>query len=134
MPFGAESSPFILGAILSYHYDQHEEEFKDTTETLRENTYVDNLMKTGLRSEELKQFKKEATEILEKTRFPVHKWESNLPELKSDDIANPGKILGHNWDKRKDTLQLLASSSVRNSQSRRGPSLATLGVCMTLSE
>ena len=73
MPFGAESSPFILGSILNYHYDQHEEEFKDTTETLRENTYVDNLMKTGHRSEELKLFKKEATEILEKARFPVHK-------------------------------------------------------------
>ncbi|XP_015747779.1 PREDICTED: uncharacterized protein LOC107327543 [Acropora digitifera] len=106
VPFGAESSPFILGAILNYHYDQHEEEFKDTTETLRENTYVDNLMKTGHRSEELKQFKKEATEILEKARFPVHKWESNLPELESDDMTNPGKILGHNWDKRKDTLEL----------------------------
>ena len=106
VPFGAESSPFILGAILNYHYDQHEEEFKDTTETLRENTYVDNLMKTGHRSEELKQFEKAATEILEKARFPVHKWESNLPELESDDMANFGKILGHNWDKRKDTLEL----------------------------
>ena len=106
VPFGAESSPSILGAILNYHYDQHEEEFKDTTETLRENTYVDNLMKTGHRSEELKQFEKEATEILEKARFPVHKWESNLPELESDDMDNPGKILGHNWGKRKDTLEL----------------------------
>ena len=47
VPLGAESSPFILGEILNYHYDQHEEEFKDKTETLRENTYVDNLMKTG---------------------------------------------------------------------------------------
>ena len=43
---------------------------------------------------------------MEKARFPVHKWESNLPELESDDMANPGKILGHNWDKRKDTLEL----------------------------
>ena len=93
VPFGAESSPFILGATLCYHYDQHEEEFKDTTETLRENTYIDSLINTGHRLEELKQFKKEATEILEKARFPVHKLESNLPELQSDDMANPGKIL-----------------------------------------
>ena len=58
------------------------------------------------RLEELKQFKKEATEILENARFPVHKWESNLPKLESDDMANPGKILGHNWDKQKETLEL----------------------------
>ena len=100
------TSPFILGAILNYRCDQHEEEFKDTTKTLRENTYVDNIMKTGHESEELNQFKNEATEILENARFPVHKWESNLPELESDDMANPGKILGRNWDKRKDTLDL----------------------------
>ena len=43
---------------------------------------------------------------MEKARFPVYKLESNLPELESDNTANPGKILGHNWDKRKDTLEL----------------------------
>ena len=80
-------------ARLCYHYDQHEEEFKDTKETLRENTYIDSLINIGHRLEELKQFKKEATEISEKARFPVHKWESNFPELQSDDMANPGKIL-----------------------------------------
>ena len=106
VPFGAESSPFVLGATLNYHYDQHEEEFKDTTETLRENTYVDNLMKTGHRKEELKQFKGLATEIFENPRFPVFKWESNLPELKSDNMANPDKILGHKRYKRKDTIEM----------------------------
>ncbi|XP_068680148.1 uncharacterized protein [Montipora foliosa] len=106
VPFGAESSPFILGATLSYHYNQYEEEFKDTTETLRENTYVDNFMTTGHRSEELKQFKEEATEILENARFPVDKWESNPPEVENSNKANPGKILGHNWDKAKDTIEL----------------------------
>ena len=43
---------------------------------------------------------------MEKARFPVHKWESNLPELESDNMANPGKILRHNLYKRKDTLEL----------------------------
>ena len=46
--------------------------------TLKENTYVDNLMKTGDSVEELKEFKHEATTIMEEGRSPVHKWESNL--------------------------------------------------------
>ena len=49
---------------------------------------------------------KSATQILEQARFPVHKWESNLRELESDGMTNPSKILGLNWDKDKDTLEL----------------------------
>ena len=107
-------------------------EFKDTTKTLRENTYVDNIMKTGHESEELNQFKNEATEILENARFPVHKWESNLPELESDDMANPGKILGRNWDKRKDTLDLPVQQLSDEQPVTKRATLSHLG-SMTLS-
>ena len=104
--FGAEASPFILGATLQYHYDQQLEELSETVQTLRDNTYVDNLMKTGTKIEEMSKFKSEATEILESAKFPVHKWESNILELESENMPNPGKILGHLWDKRKDTSEL----------------------------
>jgi len=56
--------------------------------------------------EELKEFKQEATEILEGGRFPVHKWESNIPELNDED--NPSKLLGLTWDKREDALEIQA--------------------------
>ena len=101
-----EQAPFILDATLQYHYDQQPEELSDTVQTLRDNTYVDNLMKTRSEIEEIRQFKNEATEILENAKFPVHKWKSNILELKSENMPNPGKILGHLWDKRKDTLEL----------------------------
>ena len=74
VPFGAEASPFLLGATLQYHYDQQPPIFQDTVETLRENTYMDNLMKGGSNEDELEKFKQEATEILESAKFPVHKW------------------------------------------------------------
>ena len=93
--FGAEASPFISGATLQYHYDQQPEELSETVQTLRDNTYVDNLMKTGSEIEEMSKFKSEATEILRSAKFPVHKWESNILELESENISNPGKILGH---------------------------------------
>lgn len=106
VPFGAEASPFILGATLQHHYDQQPEEVRETVQTLRDNTDVDNSMKTGQGLEEMERFKSEATQILEQARFPVHKWESNLRELKSDEMTNPSGILELNWNKENDTLEL----------------------------
>ena len=65
VPFGAEASPFILGATLQHHYDREPEELGETVQTLRDNTYVDNLMKTGQGLGEMERFKSEATQILE---------------------------------------------------------------------
>ena len=102
--FGAEASPFMLGATLQYHFNKQPPEVQDTVQALKENTYVNNLMKTGNGVKELKEFKQEATEILEGGRFPVHKWQSNIPEL--DDEDNPSKLLGLAWDKREDALEI----------------------------
>lgn len=55
---------------------------------------------------ELEQFKREATNILESAKFPIHKWEYNLPELESEDVVNPSKIHGHTWQKTQDILKL----------------------------
>ena len=108
VPFGVEASPFMLGATLQHHFNLQPEEYENTVESLIENTYVDNLMKTGSDITELEDFKREATTILEDAKFPVHKWESNIEEL--DNESNPSKILGHKWDKREDTLEIQAES------------------------
>ena len=60
---------------------------------LQENTYVDNLMKTGQGLEEMERFKSEATQMLEEARFPVLKWESNPLELESDGMTNQARYL-----------------------------------------
>ncbi len=106
-PFGAEASPFLLGATLQHHYDkQPKEKYTNTLVALKENTYVDNLMKTGESVEELDEFKCEATTIMEEGKFPVHKWESNIQSLESTEMPNPGKILGLTWHKRDDVLEI----------------------------
>ena len=99
--FGMESNPFMLGATLQHHLSKQPEKYKNTVDSLKENTYVDNLMKTGSYITELEEFKLEATEILEDAKFPVHKLESNVKEL--DHEPNPTKILGHKWDEREDS-------------------------------
>ena len=40
VPFGAEASPFMLGATLEHHFDQQPDDVKETVSTLRENTYI----------------------------------------------------------------------------------------------
>ena len=94
VPFGVEASPFLLGATLQYHLQQQGTEFEDTVSALKENTSVDNLMQTGGDQEQLVQFREESTAILESTKFPVHKWESNVKSLESENMPNPSKSLG----------------------------------------
>ena len=117
MPFGVEASPFILGATLQHHFNKQPPELQDTVQALKENTYVDNLMKTGNGVEELKKFKQEATEVLEDGRFPVHKCESNIPTL--DDGDNPSKVLGLAWDKREDVLEIQAQIQGERTPTKR---------------
>jgi len=107
----------MLGATLQHHFNERLLELEDTVQMLKENTYVDNLMKTGRGVEELKEFKQEATEILEGARFPVHKWESNIPELDSED--NPSRLLGLVWDKREDMLEIQAQIQGEQAPTKR---------------
>ena len=106
VPFGVEASPFLLGATLEYHYDQQSPELEETVTTLRENTYVDNIMQTGNNIDKLEKFKKESEVVLESAKLPIHKWESNIATLEDENMPNPSKILGHVWDKREDTLEI----------------------------
>ena len=107
VPFGTEASPFLLGATLQHHYNsQPGDKYGDILLTLKENTYIDNLMKTEDGVDELSKFKHEATEIMEDGKFPVHKWESNVQSLESENMPNPGKILGLTWHKQDDVLEV----------------------------
>lgn len=92
----------MLGATLNYHYDKQREEFQETIQALRENTYLDNMMKTEEKEVELEEFKKQASSILESERFFVLKWESDVERLESEGSTNPSMILRTVWDKEAD--------------------------------
>ena len=91
--FGEEASPFLLGATLQYHLEQQEPGFEDTVQGLKGNTYVDNLMQTGGDLEQLAKFKDKSTSILQNAKFLVHKWESNVKRLESENMPNSGTCL-----------------------------------------
>ena len=127
VPFGAEASPFMLTATLQHYYDCQPEDLHETVQVLRGNTYVDNLMKTANDVGSLGNFKEEASQILANAKFPVHKWESNFIELESENMPNPGKILGHNWDKREDTLVIQVPKSLKETPLTKRTMLSQLG-------
>ena len=113
VPFGAEARLFMLGATLQHHFNKQSQAYEEMIESLEENTYMDNLMKTGSDIRELSTFKEEAIEILQNAKFPVHKWESDVQQL--DKEPNQSKILGLMWDKRKDTLEIQVKMSENSS-------------------
>ena len=125
--FGSAASPYILGATLKKHISQYREAFPETVETLLRNTYVDDVQCGGQSKEDLANFKREATHILQQAGFSLHKWHSNIDEVESPDVntsipvpedtttyakeemgtkANETKILGIPWNKRRDELSI----------------------------
>ena len=125
--FGSAASPYILGATLKKHISQYREAFPETVETLLRNTYVDDVQCGGQSKEDLANFKREATHILQQAGFSLHKWHSNIDEVESPNVntsipvpedtttyakeemgtkANETKILGIPWNKRRDELSI----------------------------
>ena len=65
VPFGAEASLFMPGETLQHHFNKQSQAYEETIESFEENTYMDNLMKTGSDIRELSRFiKEEAIENL----------------------------------------------------------------------
>ena len=104
--FGAAPSPYIFGATLQKHLLAHQEEFPDIAKALLDDTYVDDIQYGRDKVEALTRFKEEATQIMHKRGFTLHKWHSNVPTLESTP-ENKGsqtedhraRILGTQWDK-----------------------------------
>ena len=81
--FGAAPSPYILGATLQKHLSAYQEEFPDMVKALRDDTYVDDIQYGSDKVEALTRFKEEATQIMNKGGFTLHKWHSNVATLES---------------------------------------------------
>ena len=63
-------------------------------------------MTIGHCKEQLEKFKIATKDNLERGKFASHKWESDVKELEGERMQNPGKILGHRWDKENDSVDI----------------------------
>ena len=83
VPLGGENSPFLLGGVVKYHLETQEGD-ESVKKSLKENTYVDNVMGLVSTKEEAKNLKGEATEIMSKGKFLLGKWESIIKALNDE--------------------------------------------------
>ena len=67
--FGASPSPYILGATIERHLEQYKEEYTDTINTLKKDTYVDDIQVGGDSIESLRRFKVEPMQIMAEAGF-----------------------------------------------------------------
>ena len=71
---------------------------------MQEHIYVDNVMGLVPDEEEAQRFKTEATKIMDKGKFPLAKWESNIERLNDDQERVETKLLGVSWNKKDNTF------------------------------
>ena len=60
-----------------------------------------------------KSFREEAIEIFKSGKFESRKWQSNKETLNDCDLPNKTKLLGLNWDKRKDALTFTFNKEIK---------------------
>ena len=128
--FGLIQSPFILEGTPK-HFENYRDRFEKLTKIIENDMYVDDLVNGGNNLEEVKEIKQKSVKLFRKRGFNVHKWNSNVPELESENshqseltyakqVLNQGsnetKILGLGWNKRNDTLSVVTPTSKKNHQ------------------
>ena len=91
--------------------------------------YVDDLVTGYNNAEEVKEIKQKTVQLFKKGCFSLHKWNSNIPELESENSnpseltyakqvlnhgSNERKILALGWNKRNDTLSVITQTFKKN--------------------
>ena len=119
--FGVGQSPFLLGGTLDTHLDKYTEELPEIIEEIKENLYVDDVIGGVENQDEAKNLKENIIKIFGDTKFVLHKWHSNIPELedccfKDEDVEqtyakqkmnvkkSDSAVLGVTWDKTEDSI------------------------------
>ena len=100
------------------HFENYRDSFKELIKIIENDMYVDDLVTGGNNLEEVKEIKQSSVQLLKKGSFNLHKWNSNVPELESENSnqseltyakqvlnqgSNESKILALGWNKRNDT-------------------------------
>ncbi|XP_055931931.1 uncharacterized protein LOC129962215 [Argiope bruennichi] len=115
LPFGCETSPFILSAVIKHHIAKFEAERPDSVSMLNSGSYVDDLYFGEDSAMEAFVLSSDAVTILRSGGFKLRKLRSNNSDLRALWFKNGFceseegvelKILGLNWNSDKDILSL----------------------------
>ncbi|XP_065911263.1 uncharacterized protein [Dysidea avara] len=112
VPFGASSSPFMLGAVLNLHLSKFPDE---VAKDMRDNIYVDNILSGCSTEEELLTYYSQSRDLMNQAKFNLRSWSTNgkhLQEItRQDKTSDPNTtvgILGLRWNTATDMISLSA--------------------------
>ena len=111
LPFGLTCSPFILGAVIKYHIENHPL-YQDLKQAL-DAFYVDDFINSDNNEEKALKTKTQLVECLSSAGMSLCKWNSNSKYLKTkflenemDTLPTQESILGTVWDTERDTINI----------------------------
>ena len=127
LPFGLNSSPFVLAASLKFLLENSDLS-RDEVETILQNFYVDDLVSSKNTEEEVLVERKKVEEELGRGSMELRKWNSNSVELKGlftedeeDPLPDEESVLGIVWNTSSDLIcinntRILKTLSNRNTK------------------
>ena len=119
-PFGVVSSPFLLGATIGHHLNSYA---TDNAETLKNDIYVDNVITSTDTVEEAKVLYNDVKSMFHDASMNLRDWVSNKEEFNSYIPSNDRddgeiiKVLGYQWNCKRDFLSVTPSSVLRHDSS-----------------
>ena len=75
--FGLRPSPAILGSVISHHLDKYQNQLHETTQSIKNSFYVDNLISGGATVEDAFNIYSIAKKVMSEGGFNLWKWSSN---------------------------------------------------------
>ena len=121
--FGFVSSPFILNYIVQHHLTLNSH--LEIASSIRDKFYVDNLIYTSNKSDELSRDVDRIHNIMLSGGLPLREWACNdmsvLSSLKQDEICNKEevKVLGYLYNRDYDSVRLKNASLDQNASTKR---------------
>lgn len=120
VPFGIISSPFLLNATIKLHLSNST---SDSVRKLANDIYVDNLVTGTNDIQSAKTLYKDTKLAFQQISMNMREWSSNSEELmqyiEDKNTEENVKVLGLNWNVKRDTLQL-KWKEVHNAHTKRG--------------
>ncbi|XP_011165208.1 uncharacterized protein LOC105199705 [Solenopsis invicta] len=135
--YGTASAPFLAIRCLHQLAIENQDKYPETSDIIRNDFYVDDLLSGGEDVDTVRKLKNELTEILQSAGFQLHKWSTNEPTILNTSHLNTSEIkglpkddeiktLGVCWNTTNDCLQYKTQAITKTQRVTKRSVLSTI--------
>ena len=106
LSFGDKLAPDLAINAINLLADRAQHGSPAAAKILKDHTYVDDIAGSDTSLEKVIEGTNGIDEILCNGTFAIKAWHSNSSEIDQDPSENPVSLLGHQWDKKADSIAL----------------------------